>query len=177
MRSVLPLHQRLKVIPQTGVVRWVGVSPAHGEPMQTLTQVTALTEQGIEGDVAALACRPGKRQVTLMQAEHLPVLAGLLGVEVVVAEQLRRNLVISGINLLALVKLHFAVGAEVVLVGTGPCAPCGRMDETLGPGGFQAVRGHGGITARVERGGVIRPGDIVQVLADEVGSSGVFRES
>ncbi|RYE84556.1 MAG: MOSC domain-containing protein, partial [Myxococcales bacterium] len=40
---MLPLHQRLKIVPQTGVVRWVGVRPEHGEPMRALEAVTALT--------------------------------------------------------------------------------------------------------------------------------------
>jgi MOSC domain-containing protein YiiM len=55
----------------------------------------------------------------------------------------------------------------VVLVATGPCAPCGKMDEAIAAGGFQALRGHGGITARVERGGVIRLGDEVRLLPPE----------
>jgi len=53
---------------------------------------------------------------------------------------------------------------DAVLLGTGNCAPCAKLDETLGSGGFQAARGHGGITARVERGAVIRVGDAVRVL-------------
>ena len=95
------------------------------------------------------------------------LLASLTGASRVAPEQLRRNLLVSGINLLALVKLRFAIGEEVVLVGTGPCAPCQKLGDTLGPGGFQAARGHGGITARIERGGTIRLGDSVRVLPSE----------
>ena len=99
-----------------------------------------------------------------MQAEHLSVLASLAGVAEVTPQMVRRNLLVSGINLVALVRLRFAIGEEVVLVGTGACAPCSKMDETIGAGAFQAMRGHGGITASVERGGAIRVGDTVRVL-------------
>ena len=77
-------------------------------------------------------------------------------------EQLRRNLLISGIPLLALKDRRFWVGG-VLLEGTGECHPCSRMEETLGAGGYNAVRGHGGITARVITGGPIRTGDAVRV--------------
>ncbi len=103
------------------------------------------------------------RQVTLIQHEHLPVIAQLAQVPAVDALDLRRNLVIAGINLLALRNQRVRVG-EAVLEIVGPCAPCSRMEESIGPGGYAATRGHGGMTARVVEGGLIRVGDPVRVL-------------
>jgi MOSC domain-containing protein YiiM len=130
----------------------MGVRPERAAPMTVVEQAELVARRGIVGDRASKATAGGKRQVTLIQAEHLPVLAAWLGREVSAAE-LRRNLVVRGLNLLTLVNLRFAIG-DAILVGTGPCAPCSKMDVALGPGGFQAMRGHGGITASVEHGGV-----------------------
>jgi MOSC domain-containing protein YiiM len=78
-------------------------------------------------------------------------------------ELTRRNIVVSGINLLALKDRRFQIGGAV-LEATGPCEPCSRMEENLGPGGYNAMRGHGGITARVVEEGTIRVGDEVRFV-------------
>ena len=101
------------------------------------------------------------RQVTLIQAEHLAVIARLARVEQVDPVGLRRNLVISGINLLALKNACLQVGGALLEI-VGPCQPCSRMEETIGPGGYAAMRGHGGMTARVLATGPINVGDLVK---------------
>lgn len=160
------LRERMADVPQIGALTWIGVRPEHDAPMQTLTQARLIDDRGVDGDIIARSGRAGgKRQVTLVQAEHLPVIAALVGRSEVSPPLVRRNLVVSGINLLALVNVRFHIGDDVILVGTGPCAPCGKMDETLGLGGFQAMRGHGGITARIERGGFIALGAVVRAVS------------
>lgn len=101
--------------------------------------------------------------MTLIQWEHLPVIAALSGHDQVDPALLRRNIAVAGINLLALRKRLFRIGTAV-LEGSGLCAPCSRMEAALGPGGYSAMRGHGGITAAVIEPGRIGLGDQVTPL-------------
>jgi len=154
------VKELLAEIPQAGRLEWIGLRPAYRATVQAVSEVIADAGRGLVGDHYAES--PGtKRQVTLIQAEHLPVVAALTGRTSVLPEDLRRNLVVSGINLLALKDRNFRIG-EVLLEGTGLCHPCSRMEDVLGPGGYNAMRGHGGITARVLAGGVLCLGDSVR---------------
>lgn len=156
------LNPVLHHVPQQGRVKWIGVAATPRSEITVVESVRAEVGSGLAGDHHAKRKPGGKRQVTLIQAEHLPVVASLCRGEVQPA-QLRRNLVISGINLLSLKNRQFQIGTAI-LEGTGDCAPCSRMEENLGDGGFQAMRGHGGITAKVIAAGDIRIGDTVSVL-------------
>lgn len=153
----------VRSVPEAQAHPLVGLLGDHGKTAPP--RLTALTggEVSPRPPGSPVPGGPGKRQVTLIQAEHLPVIAALSGLDTVVPEQLRRNLLVSGIPLLALKDRRFRIG-EVVLEGTGECHPCSRMEETLGPGGYNAVRGHGGLTARVIGGGTLRVGDVVTPL-------------
>ncbi len=149
-------------LPEAGRVHWIGLRPVPHGPIHAVGEADALTDQGLAGDHRA-GRTGGNRQVTLIQLEHLAVVASLCGIEDASPALLRRNLVVGGINLLALVGREFRVG-QAVLLGTGPCPPCSRMEQALGPGGYNAMRGHGGITARVLSGGRVRVDDLVSAL-------------
>lgn len=165
--SELLVKELLAVIPRVGKLEWIGLRPAHRAPVRVVASVHAEAGRGLTGDRYAES--PGtKRQVTLIQAEHLPVIAALTGHTAIPPEWLRRNLVVSGINLLALKDRRFRIGA-VVLEGSGLCQPCSRMEAVLGPGGYNAMRGHGGITACVLNGGSLRVGDRVAHDPEAVG--------
>ena len=144
---------------QDGSVCWIGLRPARRKPMVAVEHA-AIELTGLVGDRRE---SPGKRAVSLIQWEHLPVIASLLGKDTVAPEQLRRNIAVSGINLLGLRKSEFRVGSAL-LRGTGLCAPCSRMEEELGRGGYSAVRGHGGITAEVIEEGTVGIGSEIVPL-------------
>src|SRR5690606_5144032 len=150
--------------PRAGTVEWSGVRPARDVPMREVDAAAATAGGGLSGD--RYGGGSGKRGITLIQAEHLPAIAALAGHDALAPATLRRNLVVSGIPLVALKGRRFRIG-EVVLEGTAPCDPCSRMEEALGPGGFNAMRGHGGLCARIVSGGTLRLGDAVEALAED----------
>ena len=158
-------RELVAAVPQVGRLRDILIRRAkHGEVVR-VERAEILDGLGLEADHRATRRSPdprSKRHLSLIQAEHLPVIAALLGREAVDAIEVRRNLVVAGINLLSLRDRTFRIG-PVVLEGTGPCHPCSRMESALGPGGFQALRGHGGITARVIAGGSVAVDDPVEI--------------
>lgn len=157
--------QRLLTAPmRPGVLTWIGLRPARRQPMMSVDAADVAPGIGLEGDHYT-SSHNGPRQVTLIAAEDLSAIGGFLGGEAP-PQALRRNLVTRGLNIMSLKDRRFRIG-QAVLEGAGECAPCGRMEETLGTGGYNAVRGHGGIVARVIEGGRIAIGDpIVRIDED-----------
>lgn len=141
---------------QPGRLDWIGLRPDRRVGME-IVDAAMISLDGLEGDRS----RAGKRAVTLVQQEHLGAIGSYLGQGSVAPDILRRNLVVSGINLAALKGREVQVG-EAVLRFTVICAPCSRMEEALGKGGYSAVRGHGGWCAEVIKPGRVALGDVVQ---------------
>jgi len=154
------IKQLIHNLPQQGKVEWLSIRPVKRKPVSVVDTVTVL-QQGLEGD--HYAGRSGYRSVTLIQQEHISTIASLLHINKIDPRELRRNIVVSGINLLALKDREFKIGTAVLKM-TGLCHPCSRMEEAFGVGGYNAVRGHGGINACVIFPGIISLQDKVVVV-------------
>jgi MOSC domain-containing protein YiiM len=141
-----------------GRVEWIGLRAERLADMAAV-EGCAIGPGGLEGDHA----RPGRRAVTLIQAEHLAAIGAFLGRGPVAPDVLRRNIVVSGLNLAGLKGRRVRIGGAVVSPAV-ICAPCSRMEAALGPGGYAAVRGHGGWCAEVIEPGRIALGDAVEPL-------------
>ena len=153
----------------TAHVEWIGISPGNRQPIELRDEVTAAVGTGIDGDYHSKKKPGGKRQVTLLQAEHFAVIATHTGRDFVSPDLFRRNIVVRGIELTSLIGHRFRIG-DALLEGTGHCTPCSRMDENLGEGGRIAMKGIGGLTAKVIEPGRIRVGDAIQMIEAGINS-------
>lgn len=156
-----PLARLMNGPMRPGAVVWIGVRPSRGAPMLALESVELIAGQGVAGDRYKTR-NNGGRQVTLIEAEGLAAIAAYMGEPSMAPERLRRNIVTRGINLLALKDKTFRIG-ETLLAYSGECHPCSQMETLVGVGGYNAVRGHGGITARILEGGEVRLADVISV--------------
>ena len=165
------LYRLMSAFPRAGTVRWIGLRPKRDVPMRAVETVDAVAGAGLVGD--RYAGGNGKRGITLIQAEHLPAIAALAGLERVAPATLRRNVLVSGIPLIALKGRRFRIGGAV-FEGTDPCDPCSRMEAALGPGGYNAMRGHGGLCARILEGGRFGVGDALEFVGDAATTGDLF---
>ncbi len=156
-----PLARLMATLPRAGKVEWIGLRPARDEAMIATGTVEAIAGAGLVGD--RYKGGSGKRGITLIQAEHLPAIAALAQRPDLTPALLRRNVVVSGIPLVALKQRRFRIGTAV-FEGTEECDPCSRMEDALGQGGYNAMRGHGGLCARIVEGGTFGLGDALEAL-------------
>ena len=149
-----------------GTLEWIGVRTARRSEMVAPQRVTAIAERGLEGDHRMTKTPGSARQVTIISREFIQQIAQFTGKEDIQPNLLRRNLVISGINLNALRYQQFTIG-NARFEATALCHPCSRMETALGKGGVAAMLGHGGLCARIIRSGEIEIGDTVLVQVED----------
>lgn len=160
---MLTIAQLKSQFPRPGRVELITIRPKRRELPVVHFEIEAISQIGLMGD--HYASNGGKRQVTLIMQEHLRVVESVLGIKEIDPLLTRRNIITSGINLIALKGLQFQMG-EALFECTGECHPCSRMEEHFGKGGYNAMRGHGGITARIIRGGLIKEYDQIIPIVD-----------
>ena len=145
------------------------VAPAAGAPVTPVAHAEALAGRGLAGDrygagAGSFSRWPGKgRALTLVAAEALAEAEAEFGVAMMHGEH-RRNLVVAGVDLRALLGGEFRIGGATFR-GARVCAPCKYLVRVTGqPRAFEALVGRGGIRAEVVAGGQIAVGDAVEAL-------------
>ena len=143
-------------------IEWIGVRPQRREPLVAVTEAEAVADLGLRGD-HRMSKTPGSgRQVTFISREFVTQIEQHLGTSDLDPAVLRRNIVVSGINLNALRRQQFWFG-EALFEATQLCHPCARMEAELGPGGVVAMMGYGGLCAKVLQTGQIAIGDSLRL--------------
>jgi MOSC domain-containing protein YiiM len=162
-----PLQRLMDAPMRPGRIEWIGLRPRRHAPVTPCSHAILDPVHGLVGDHYS-SKTTGSRHVTLIEREQLAAIASYLGRDEIAPDTVRRNIVISGLNLLALKQKHFQLGTALLEM-TAECHPCSRMEETFGTGGYNALRGRGGITARVLRGGEIYLQDQLVIITNAHG--------
>ncbi|MFT7185781.1 MAG: MOSC domain-containing protein YiiM [Pseudohongiellaceae bacterium] len=143
-----------------GEVTWIGLRPERKANIQVVNSVKAIEGLGLEGDRRCQGSPGSARQVTFINQEHIELIAKMLNINEIDPSVLRRNIVVSDINLLALRHQRFSIG-DAIFEANAHCHPCLRMEQALGKGAVAAMLGHGGICAKIVQSGKISIGDKV----------------
>jgi MOSC domain-containing protein YiiM len=149
-------------------VEGIFFAPEAGAEIKSVQAATVLEGCGLEGDRYCAGTGHWSRfgrvcDVTLIAAEDLQNIERETGVGVKNGEH-RRNVVTRGIDLKTLRRgERFRVG-EVAFEYRGPRSVCRYIERLTEPGMTQALKGRGGICARVIGNGKIRVGDEIEVL-------------
>ena len=146
----------------TATIEWIGVRPRRREPLMAVTEAEAVADLGLRGDHRMTKTPGSGRQVTFISREFVTQIEQHLGTSDLDPAVLRRNIVVSGINLNALRRQQFWFG-EALFEATQLCHPCARMEAELGPGGVVAMMGYGGLCAKVLQTGQIAIGDSLRL--------------
>ena len=150
-----------------GVIEAIYIAREQGVPVERLEEVEALKGCGLEGDRYCSGTGHWSRfgrdcEVTFVEAEDLDRIQAETGLRLKNGEH-RRNVVTRGVKLGDLHRVRFRVGEAIFGYGK-PCSVCRHIERVTETGMTRALKGRGGMCAKVIQGGRIRPGDAVVVL-------------
>jgi len=152
------------------IIKHLIIGDVAGEVLRSVPSVEAVAGRGLKGDRYYFGCgsfnRPqfdqNVREVTLMSDEAIALCNRRLKTSLV-PEDFRRNIIVSGMDLLRLKKKRFRIG-QAVLEYARTAPPCRYLDRLLGKELTSGLKGIGGIRATIVTGGAIRVGDTLEVL-------------
>ncbi len=150
---------------KTGRVARIFIGPEESGPIQEIEEVEAVAGKGLSGDRYFdddNEPHDPTLEVTLFSTEGLEAGRMESGLDIV-AEEMRRNLMTEGVTLSDLLGRPFSAG-EVVFEGLKDNPPCAHLQRLAGKPLLKPMIEHGGIRARIVKGGTIRAGDEIQSL-------------
>jgi hypothetical protein len=150
--------------PGTGVVEALVVGPAGGTALRDVAEAVAIAGHGLEGDRYAAGAgtfasgRPGSA-LTLVDAAVLDELRAARGGPI----DHRRNVVVRGADLNALVGRRFTLG-QATCEGRRLCEPCAHLERLNRGGVLRPLVHRGGLRADIVEGGAVQVGDALQPI-------------
>ena len=151
------------------IIEQIFISPGHNYfghhgrapddfPLLAVEQIECVAGHGIRGDRFFDYRDDYKGQITFFSAEVFAELSRAFRLTDKSAGLLRRNVIVSGIDLNDLIGLDFEVQG-VPFRGTAHCKPCYWMNTAVGPGAEDFLAGRGGLRAKILADGLIAVGD------------------
>ena len=155
---MVPMHSKMKV-------EKIYISPGHNffgrwgkgadnHKTVELEHVTCVAGRGLEGDRFFDYPKYEKGQITFFAKEVFDSMCQALNVHDRGMEVVRRNVMVSGLDLNDLVGKRFNLQG-VEFEGVEECAPCEWMDEAFGPGAMSFLKGQGGLRCKILTDGTL----------------------
>ncbi len=138
----------------------IHVAPQKRANLQSVDEIEAVADEGLVGD--RKFGLGSQRSITVVSEEELAKAGAELGRDIVPGST-RRNVTIGGMELSREPGTRYRLG-DVLIEVFQDCAPCEQMEETVGPGAREALRGRAGIRGRIVTGGTLRVGDPVELV-------------
>jgi MOSC domain-containing protein YiiM len=158
------------------LIRQIFISPGHNYfghheraadvyPLVEVPRIDCVAGHGIRGDRFYDYRENYKGQITLFSFEVFEKLVRNFGLTTKSPGVLRRNVIVSGVDLNELIGEEFAIQG-VRLLGTGHCKPCYWLDQAFAPGTEKFLEQNGGLRAQILTDGAIAVGEAQLVLAE-----------
>lgn len=150
-------------------IRHIFISPGHNyrghyggppgtNPVVEVDAVECVAGRGLVGDRYCGEQEDFKGQITFFALEVHRQLCAAFGLRATPPSVYRRNIVTEGLDLAALVGREFDLHG-VRFLGTEECKPCSWMNQAVAPGAEEAMRGRGGLRAKILSSGLLRRDD------------------
>lgn len=132
--------------------------PPGAYPVVSVQEVRCVAGRGLENDRFFDYKEDYKGQVTFFAWETYEQMCRRFGVRDKGPDVFRRNVITEGLELNALIGTEFEVQG-VRFLGTQESAPCHWMNTAFADGAEAALKGHGGLRAKILSDGVLRVDD------------------
>jgi len=143
----------------------------HGMPAAThgaveVEQVSCRAGRGIEGDRFFDYKEDYKGQITFFAWDTYTAIKATLKVPALLPSAFRRNVLIEGLDLNALIGRRFRLGG-IDFEGTVEAKPCYWMEQAVAPGAEAWLLGRGGLRAKILTDGMLGQGVVDFAVCDD----------